>query len=99
MVQGAKTHPSTGSGRTDTAFIEALIDACVVELYFADEMTRCGLAFLQPAAAWLTAQAKAGQQGAAQQTELQIKLQQPIQTSLSSMAAASPEVFGVILEF
>lgn len=89
-VQAAKRGTSTGSVRTDIEFVEALIDACVMEMYFADEMARCNLAFLEPAAAWLAAQGK---------TEQQIKLQQALQTALSSLATASPEVFGVIMEF
>lgn len=76
-----------------TAFVESVIDACVLEMYFEDEMQRCDLSFFERVSDSLktTKTLEAFY-------ELANDSKHPIRNGLLRLPVDSPELFAVIQE-
>jgi adenine-specific DNA-methyltransferase len=76
-----------------TAFVESLIDACMLEMYFADEMARCNLAFLASIEAVLeTAKTLEAFYDTANDSK------HPLRNGLLRLPVESPDLFGLFLK-
>ena len=75
-----------------TSFVESLIDACVLEMYFEADMRRCSLSFMVPVANLL---------GTAKSLEAFYDVandsQHPLRNGLLRLPVESPELFAVVL--
>ncbi len=108
LVQAAKrgASPSTSSGRMgvrnvgltdmtvahETAFVEQWIDACVMQLYFGDEVARIGCDFFTPAAQLLTTCPDVASLYA-----IAADSKHPVRNGLIRLPIDSPDIFAVIL--
>jgi hypothetical protein len=93
LVEWVQTGKRAEVSALKTAFIESVIDACVLEMYFEDEMQRCDLSFIKRVSDLLrtTKTLEAFY-------ELANDSKHPIRNGLLRLPVDSPELFAVIQE-
>jgi len=95
MVQFAKKEKLD----VEAAFLEELIDACVMELYFPAEMAAKGLAFIKPVSLLFDGKVSAPSAKAIQVFHsLAAAASHPLRSALDRLTTASPDLFSVIRE-